>query len=51
MYSEGKTTGATIKADIDLTSQDVMRVGASISVIASMTTGPPPVVACGPVLS
>jgi len=27
MYSEGKTTGATIKADIDLTSQDVMRVG------------------------
>ena len=27
MYSEGKTTGATIKPDIDLTSQDVMRRG------------------------
>ncbi|HOP16385.1 MAG TPA: TonB-dependent receptor [Gammaproteobacteria bacterium] len=27
MYSEGKTTGATVKADIDITPQDVLRVG------------------------
>lgn len=30
MYSEGKTTGATVKADIDLSTEDVVRVGAEL---------------------
>ncbi|MDP1657933.1 MAG: TonB-dependent receptor [Methylotenera sp.] len=30
MYSEGKTTGASIKADIKLTQQDVLRLGSEL---------------------
>lgn len=30
MYTEGKTTGASIKADIELTEQDLLRVGGEI---------------------
>ncbi len=30
MYTEGKTTGALIKADVDLSSQDLLRIGGEI---------------------
>ena len=30
MYTEGRTTGATLKADINLTQQDLLRVGAEL---------------------
>lgn len=30
MYSEGRTTGATLKADINLTQQDLLRIGAEL---------------------
>lgn len=30
MYSEGKTSGATLQADLDLTRQDLLRVGAEL---------------------
>jgi iron complex outermembrane receptor protein len=45
---EGKTTGASVKASIDLTQQDLLRIGGELQQYRLDDWWPPPAAACGP---